>query len=112
MRRALLLGIVIAGLLLPLVIANALGTPDVIRIPMLKPRDQGDPKSAARFAHSEHNRYYCYACHPGIFPQRRKGFTHDDMDAGKYCGTCHDGKGAVAVDDPEVACTTCHREGR
>jgi c(7)-type cytochrome triheme protein len=49
----------------------------------------------------------CTACHPAPFrmlrPARR--ITHDEMNAGRLCGTCHDGKQAAATSDD---CTHCH----
>jgi len=83
--------------------------PDAVRIPKKVPHGKGDPPDAALFSHFEHNRYYCYTCHPGAFPQRRLGFTHDDMDAGRFCGGCHDGKRAFSPDDDDVECELCHR---
>jgi c(7)-type cytochrome triheme protein len=51
----------------------------------------------------------CLPCHPQPFrmlrPARRA--THEAMDAGKSCGTCHDGKAAFATAD-ENACERCH----
>jgi len=52
----------------------------------------------------------CVACHPGLFsilqPTRR--ITHDDMNAARQCGACHDGTKASGVQD---ACDHCHRMG-
>ena len=31
--------------------------------------------------------------------------THKEMEAGKQCGACHDGKQASSLED----CETCHR---
>jgi c(7)-type cytochrome triheme protein len=38
-------------------------------------------------------------------PQRRA--THQEMDAGRSCGACHDGKRAFATSDGE-RCEGCH----
>jgi c(7)-type cytochrome triheme protein len=89
--------------------APAWTAPDAVRIPMKAERDKGDPPDAALFSHWEHNRFYCYSCHPSVFPQRRLAFTHDDMDEGRFCGTCHDGKRAFSPDDDDIECETCHR---
>jgi c(7)-type cytochrome triheme protein len=83
------------------------GMPREVRIPIVRTHGKGDPKEAALFSHWSHDQYPCYACHPSIFPQGRVGFTHDDLDAGKYCAVCHNGKKAFSVDDAE--CETCHR---
>lgn len=90
--------------------ANAsLGFSPTVRIPIVRAHGKGDPKQAALFSHWSHDEYPCYACHPSIFPQQRAGFTHDELDDGRFCATCHDGKTAWSVDDaPE--CETCHRE--
>lgn len=50
----------------------------------------------------------CVACHPTPFsilqPTRR--ITHDEMQAGKKCGACHDGTKASGIQDD---CAHCHR---
>ena len=51
----------------------------------------------ALFSHRTHQSFGCYACHPSVFPQALVGFTHDDMREGKFCGRCHDGRGAFAI---------------
>jgi len=82
--------------------------PESVRIPVVEDHD-GEPEHPALFDHWTHDQYRCYACHPGIFPQRKLGFTHDDMDKGLYCGACHDGINAFHPDDDEVECEHCHR---
>ncbi|HEU4402517.1 MAG TPA: c(7)-type cytochrome triheme domain-containing protein [Candidatus Polarisedimenticolia bacterium] len=51
----------------------------------------------------------CVGCHPQPFrmlrPTRR--VTHDDMNAGRSCGVCHDGRTATGTQDGE-ACGSCH----
>lgn len=93
-------------LALPLVV---MGMPESVRIPVVNDHD-GDPAEAALFSHWEHEQYKCFVCHDSIFPQKKVGFTHDDMDAGRYCGACHDGKTAWSIDDDDVECETCHVE--
>ena len=96
--------LVAAGLL----VAGQLGAfeyPQQVRIPPLKDRPAGPPP--AQFSHWAHDRYRCYACHPSLFPQQPKGFTHEDMRAGDYCGACHSVSGpATAVE--QFACRHCH----
>jgi c(7)-type cytochrome triheme protein len=87
----------------------AVAIPALVRIPIVKPHGKDSPPEAAVFSHWSHGQYRCYACHPSIFPQAPKGFTHDDMDAGRFCGTCHDAKIAFASDESGVPCTRCHR---
>ena len=50
----------------------------------------------------------CTGCHPGPFRMLRpaRHMTHEDMNAGRLCGSCHDGKSAHGLED----CGTCHRE--
>jgi c(7)-type cytochrome triheme protein len=48
----------------------------------------------------------CYQCHPSPFPQALAPFTHADMDEGRFCATCHDGRRAVAVN--QLSCEVCH----
>ena len=49
----------------------------------------------------------CVACHPAPFHilQPTGGFTHEQMNAGGQCGTCHDGTRASGTQDD---CTHCH----
>lgn len=83
------------------------GMPRTVRIPIVRPHGKGDPKEAALFSHWSHDQYACYSCHPSIFAQARYGFTHEDLDAGKFCAVCHNGKTAWSIDDAE--CDVCHR---
>lgn len=53
----------------------------------------------------------CNDCHTKIF-QMKKGsakITMADMDAGKFCGTCHDGKKAFSSKD-KANCAKCHKK--
>jgi len=55
----------------------------------------------------------CDSCHPDVFERKRgaakaKGdYNMASLDAGKYCGVCHDGKSAFNTTGPET-CKTCH----
>lgn len=55
----------------------------------------------------------CDSCHPSLFERKRgaakaKGdYNMASLDAGKYCGACHDGKTAFNTTGPET-CKTCH----
>lgn len=87
----------------------SLGFSPIVRIPIVRAHGKGDPQAAASFSHWSHDEFPCYSCHPSIFPQQRLGFTHDELDAGRFCATCHDGKRSWSVDDaPE--CETCHHD--
>jgi len=52
----------------------------------------------------------CVVCHPVPFRILRPtgGFTHEEMDAGRQCGTCHDGKKASGT---QGDCAHCHHTG-
>jgi c(7)-type cytochrome triheme protein len=66
----------------------------------------GNPGKTAVFRHATHTQWLsCRNCHPALFKKRSENlqFTHDDMDAGKYCGACH--KKAVFVPS---GCKGCH----
>ena len=52
----------------------------------------------------------CTACHNDVFniePAKNPAFTMADMEKGKACGACHNGKKAFAVKD-KAKCTACH----
>jgi c(7)-type cytochrome triheme protein len=65
----------------------------------------------AVFPHWVHrSRYTCYACHPAPFEMKAgmTKLTMDDIMAGKFCATCHDGKAAWAVNFE--TCNRCHKQ--
>jgi c(7)-type cytochrome triheme protein len=67
---------------------------------------EGNPGKSAVFRHATHTQWLgCKNCHPALFKKRSENlqFTHDDMDAGKYCGACH--KKVVVVPG---GCKGCH----
>ncbi len=56
----------------------------------------------------------CAECHakPKLF-EMKKGkdkMTMKDMNEGKFCGACHDGKAAFSV-KTEADCVKCHKAG-
>jgi c(7)-type cytochrome triheme protein len=52
----------------------------------------------------------CPDCHTKIAPMKKTAApTHADMDAGKMCGACHDGKKAFATKD-KANCNKCHKK--
>lgn len=95
----------VAAAALPVV---ALGAPESVRIPKVKEHPSTDPPDAALFSHWSHSEFSCFACHPSIFPKRRKGFTHADMKQGRFCGACHNGERAWSPGADGVDCETCH----
>ena len=85
--------------------ALAAAFPAILRLP------RRDPQSApavphALFSHRGHEQFACYACHPATFPQAPLAFTHEDMRAGRFCGRCHDGGTAFAIQGAQ--CGSCH----
>lgn len=62
---------------------------------------------AVAFSHTIHRtKYTCAQCHSSIAGAgvASKRFTMSDMEKGKSCGTCHNGKIAFSV----TACSKCH----
>ena len=94
-----------AALLLVGATALAAAYPAVLRIPR---REAGRVPALpeALFSHRTHDGFGCYACHPTTFPQAALGFTHDDMNKGRFCGRCHDARIAFPV--AGTACARCH----
>jgi c(7)-type cytochrome triheme protein len=89
------------------------GGQDMPRLPgPVRMTRTGDSPGQVVFRHETHvdaSKPACTACHPREFrilkaSGRRAPITHDGMDKGHYCGTCHDGKKAFARDD----CAACH----
>jgi c(7)-type cytochrome triheme protein len=53
----------------------------------------------------------CKDCHKGLF-KMKKGtavLTMKDMEAGKTCGSCHNGTKAFGVKD-KASCAKCHKK--
>ena len=50
----------------------------------------------------------CADCHPGNFKMKKGGdaITMADINAGKFCGSCHNGTKAFAAKD----CAKCHKK--
>ena len=75
----------------------------------------GDSPGPVTFNHESHvneGAPSCTACHPKLFKILKAGaavdgkpITHDAMNKGQNCGTCHNGKTSFGFDD----CTMCHR---
>ena len=74
-----------------------------------------DSPGKVTFLHVSHmgDRPDCTRCHPKLFSIVRQGassaasnrITHANMEKGRQCGACHNGKTAFGFDD----CTACHR---
>lgn len=56
----------------------------------------------------------CADCHPKVFKMKvgtttgGKPFTQAEMEEGKFCGACHNGKKAFGVAD-KASCNKCHK---
>ncbi|KAB0665593.1 cytochrome c3 family protein [Oryzomonas japonica] len=78
----------------------------------LKPKDIGftvKDTAPVTFSHSFHSQAYkCADCHTKIFPYRAVTgkATMTDMEKGKSCGACHNGKEAFSV---KANCASCHK---
>jgi c(7)-type cytochrome triheme protein len=53
----------------------------------------------------------CMECHPKIFPMKKstEELKMSDLNAGKYCGQCHNGEKAFATNNP-ANCSKCHKK--
>jgi c(7)-type cytochrome triheme protein len=80
--------------------------PAVLRVPRSPAAHVDASFPRALFSHRVHAATGCFACHPSTFPQAPLAFVHDDMNHGRACGHCHDGRRAVAVTG--LACGACH----
>ena len=91
--------------------ATVWAVPARVRVPIVKQHAKVDPQGAGVFSHWQHEQYQCVACHPAIFPRARIGFTHDEMDEGRFCGACHDGRTAPYASGAHANCkTSCHAQ--
>ena len=111
----LCLGLVVLGV----AFARAGNTPAMPRLPkdFTFPVVQGSP-GAVVFSHSTHvnaERPNCTACHSQLFKMLKPGtpadglaISHEQMQNGKYCGACHNGKLAFDPTDGDK-CMVCHR---
>ncbi len=55
----------------------------------------------------------CLDCHSKIFKMKKGSttFSMADINAGKFCGKCHNGKRAFASNDP-ANCEICHNKSK
>jgi c(7)-type cytochrome triheme protein len=98
--------------------AVALSAQSLNRLPAgLALPQSADSPGRVTFLHETHvdpDRPDCTTCHPRLFSILKQGGTgarapilHAQMEKGRQCGACHDGKRASAIEDD---CTHCHRE--
>lgn len=98
--------VVVSAVALGLFAPPSWAMPDVVRIPIVSPHGDGPQAPAARFRHGRHAQATCNACHPSLFPRYPLGFTHADMNQGRFCAACHNGSGSPAIAD--YSCEDCH----
>ncbi len=64
------------------------------------------------FEGSEHARegHGCKDCHPGLFSMKKgsAAITMEALNAGRFCGACHNGTTAFSTKDPKK-CHECHK---
>lgn len=85
---------------------------ETLRLPADVVYARAGADQAVTFRHDTHFEFAgrrCDACHPVPFRMLRpeRSVSHESMDAGGSCGSCHDGKQAFGVTDGD-ACATCH----
>lgn len=93
-----------------------LGAASLPKLPAERALPQGDGSpGAVTFRHESHvdaAKPDCTACHSRLFPILKSSpkpvLKHADMEKGRLCGSCHDGKAAHGFDD----CTSCHAEAK
>ena len=91
---------------------GAASPPPEIRLPQdLTYGASPDSPGPVTFSHQTHvsiadNK--CLGCHPAPFKMLRpvRKVTHAEMESGRLCGACHDGKTASGVQDD---CEHCHK---
>jgi len=52
----------------------------------------------------------CNDCHTKIFKMKKSEHKMADMQAGKECGACHDGKKSFGVKADAKECAKCHKK--
>jgi c(7)-type cytochrome triheme protein len=92
--------------------AIAAGRPVDLRLPQVVTYgSSADSPGPVRFSHETHVAFAsrkCLGCHPAPFKMLRptRAVTHAEMEAGRLCGACHDGKTASGVLED---CEHCHQ---
>jgi c(7)-type cytochrome triheme protein len=94
--------------------SEKVAVPPELRLPdgIVYEKGAGKDQAAVTFRHETHvdlSLGTCLACHPEPFRLVRpiRAASHQEMDAGMSCGSCHDGKKAFGTADP-ASCEACH----
>ncbi|MBI2987823.1 MAG: cytochrome c3 family protein [Deltaproteobacteria bacterium] len=76
--------------------------------------EETKPLGAVPFSHKFHvtaKKLQCPECHTKVFQMKKmaasKDMTMAKLNAGEFCGKCHDGKKAFATKDAKD-CSRCH----
>lgn len=67
------------------------------------------PVTFSHKIHAKDRGVACKECHTAIWPYKKGQvqFKMKDMEDGKFCGTCHNGKKSFGVKDSK-SCAKCH----
>lgn len=77
---------------------------------VMMPSEATGPIEFSHYNHLEAVGNNCPACHNTVFNivvEKNPAFTMAEMEKGKSCGACHNGKKAFAVKDKD-SCSNCH----
>ena len=112
--RGLVLGVLLGALVGGIGIRDSRAMAEVsLRLPAeIIYRETVGADQAVIFSHESHAAFVdnqCVKCHPQSFQMLQRGPapTHESMNQGASCGSCHDGKGAFGVEDAS-SCANCH----
>jgi c(7)-type cytochrome triheme protein len=90
------------------VLSQQLPTPEDFRYEETKPLG---PVSFSHKLHVTEKKLPCQDCHPQPFQMKKLAavseMTMPRLDAGEFCGTCHNGDKAFTTKDVK-ACAKCH----
>jgi c(7)-type cytochrome triheme protein len=82
---------------------------DILGNVTMNRRSTNNGVPAVVFPHWKHrSRFRCYACHPEVFEMQSgaNDVTMSALQAGEFCGRCHDGKEAFPIGFD--TCRDCH----
>jgi c(7)-type cytochrome triheme protein len=114
MRLSLVGAVVLAALFLWPVIGPANSAE--VSVPKDFSYEETKPLGLVPFSHKRHvteKKLQCPECHtkPKLFEMKKLAsspqITMTKLNAGEFCGACHDGKKAFATKDTK-ACSRCH----
>jgi c(7)-type cytochrome triheme protein len=84
-----------------------------LAVPAGKVLTWDSPQGKATFRGDDHagKGLKCTECHNKIFTMKygSSKFVMADLNAGKFCGECHNGTRAFATSDP-ANCSRCHKK--